>query len=141
MAKYDKGLHIEIGKQLKEARIKKGMSLQNMSDAIGGIKTKQSIMRYENGESRIDEPVMERMCNVLGLNVNEVVRSAELQRVLNTEYHLNVVGYDVQQNAAKLAQIVKAKVAKDQLKDDVAFAYEHADEKTQRAVRILLGLE
>lgn len=140
MAKYDKALHIEIGKQLREARIKKGLSLQNMSDAIGGLKTKQTIMRYENGTTRIDEPVMERMCNVLGLDVNEVVKSAELQRVLDTEY-VYTASYNQQPSIAKIVQMTRAKSAKDQPRNDLIDAYEKADEKTKRAVRIMLGLE
>ena len=129
MTKYDKGLHVEIGKQLKEARIKKGMSLQNVSDAIGGIKTKQTIMRYENGTTRIDEPVMEKVCAALGLNVNEVVKKAEFQRALNTHYSIKSSMY---RNTLSMFS---------EQDDGILTAYKNADEKTKRAVRILLGLE
>lgn len=128
MTKYDKGLHVEIGKQLKEARIKKGMSLQNVSDAIGGIKTKQTIMRYENGTTRIDEPVMEKVCATLGLNVNEVVKKAEFQRAMKTQYSIKSSKY---RNTLAMFS---------EHDNDILTAYENADEKTKRAVRILLGL-
>lgn len=129
MTKYDKGLHVEIGKQLKEARIKKGMSLQNVSDAIGGIKTKQTIMRYENGTTRIDEPVMEKVCATLGLNVNEVVKKAEFQRAMKTQYSIKSSKY---RNTLAMFS---------EHDNGILTAYENADEKTKRAVRILLGLE
>ncbi len=129
MTKYDKGLHVEIGKQLKEARIKKGMSLQNVSDAIGGIKTKQTIMRYENGTTRIDEPVMEKVCTTLGLNVNEVVKKAEFQRAMKTQYSIKSSKY---RNTLAMFS---------EHDNDILTAYANADEKTKRAVRILLGLE
>ena len=128
MVKFDKSLHQEIGKQLKEARIKKGMSLQDMSDAIGGIKTKQTIMRYENGDTRIEAEVMKEICRVLGLDCDDVIRKAEMARYFS---HISL-------NAGKPAT---AKLAKDQPKNTLLEAYEQADEKTKKAVRILLGIE
>lgn len=131
MVKFDKSLHQEIGKQIKEARIKKGMSLQDMSDAIGGIKTKQTIMRYENGDTRIEAEVMKEICRVLGLDCDDVIRKAEMARYLDAYYHISL-------NAGKPAT---AKLAKDQPKNILLEAYENADEKTKKAVRILLGIE
>lgn len=112
MVKFDKSLHQEIGKQIKEARIKKGMSLQDMSDAIGGIKTKQTIMRYENGDTRIEAEVMKAICRVLGLDSGDVVRNAEMARYLDACYHISL-------NTGKpaTAKLVK-EISKTMPKDD-----------------------
>lgn len=112
MVKIDKGLYVEIGKQLKAARISKGMSLQDVSNAINGIKTKQTIMRYENGTSRPEAEVMKSICSVLGIDVTQTVKNAKMRSA-----------YD------------------DKCGASISEAYNRADEKTQRMVRILLGLE
>lgn len=139
MVKFDKSLYQEIGKQIKDARIKKGMSLQDMSDAINGIKTKQTIMRYENGDTRIEAEVMMAICNVLGLDVDEVVHNAELTRALGTYYHTS---FEIGKSAtAKLAKELSGKMSKDTHYSDLLTAYDNADERTQKAVRVLLGID
>ena len=134
--KFDRVLFAEIGKQLKEARIKKGMSLQDMSDAIGGLKTKQTIMRHEDGTTRIDTETMEAICNVLGLDMEAVVYIAKLNQLEKAYMSVGTaVPYPVVTAKAKVIPIDGKPTQ--QIQD----AYDKADEKTQRAVRILLGLE
>ena len=134
--KFDKALFAEIGKQLKEARIKKGMSLQDMSDAIGGIKTKQTIMRYENGETRIDTETMDAICNVLGLDAETVIDIAQIER-LDSSYFSHTASYDTKEIKAKLIADAKEK-KKDRTIQDT---YDKADDKTKKMVRMFLGLE
>lgn len=75
--KFDHYLYENIGAQLREAREKKQLSLQQVSDRINGYKTKQTIMRYEKGEVRIDEEAFEKICSVLGLDPTQVVANAK----------------------------------------------------------------
>lgn len=133
MVKFDKDLYIEIGKQLKEARLRKGMSLQDVSDAIGGDKTKQTIMRYENGTTRIETELLKKLCNILSLDPQEVLDTATYNKLLNSHYEFYY-------RMAKQAPSPKGKMAIES-KNELLTAYESADDKTQRAVRILLGLE
>lgn len=136
MPKFDKQLYAEIGKQLKEARLNKGMSLQDVSDAIGGSKTKQTIMRYENGTTRIEAELMKKLCALFGLDPNEVIQKATYQQAMKS--YINVQ-YTSKSDFIKIKQITNLKNATAQ--HDILTAYEKADSKTQRAVRIMLGLE
>lgn len=76
MTKFDRQLYIEIGKQLKQARVKKGYSLDELSDALMGAKTKSTLKRYEDGESRIDMEVMQALCSILDLDMGQVIKQA-----------------------------------------------------------------
>lgn len=76
MTKFDRQLYVEIGKQLKEARINKGYSLDELSDALMGMKTKSTLKRYEDGESRIDMEVMQALCSILDLDMGQVIKQA-----------------------------------------------------------------
>ena len=105
MTKFDKILYIEIGKILKKARIQKNMSLQNVSDALGNKKTKQTIMRYENGTSRIEAEIMKELCRILGLDAETVIHTAQQRVVQNSivDYNNKLValkkdGYDSIEN-------------------------------------------
>lgn len=89
MTKFDKILYIEVGRILKDARKAKNMSLQDVSDAIGNKKTKQTIMRYENGSTRVEAEVMKELCRVLGLDADTVIRTAQ-QRVVQK----NILDYN-----------------------------------------------
>jgi len=63
MKRIDKPLYEALGKQLKEARLKKGYSLEYVGDMIG--KSKVSIKRYEDGVMRIDMDTLEMICAIL----------------------------------------------------------------------------
>ena len=89
MVKFDKILYVEIGRILKDARKAKNMSLQDVSDAIGTKKTKQTIMRYENGATRVEAEIMKELCRVLGLDADTVIRTAQ-QRVVQK----NIMDYN-----------------------------------------------
>lgn len=79
MKKIDKPLYITLGRQLKEARLKKGYSLAYVGDSIG--KSKASIKRYEDGVMRIDKETLDLLCNVLDVKPleNEIERQSEFR--------------------------------------------------------------
>ena len=77
MSIIDKELYKEIGKQLKEKREAMGYSLDTLTELIGGIKTKSTLKRYEDGNSRIEIDVLELICDKLGLRYQDVVQRAK----------------------------------------------------------------
>ncbi|WP_245978028.1 helix-turn-helix domain-containing protein [Absicoccus porci] len=72
----DMELYASIGKQLKAARKSKGISLDTLSDLIGGIKTKSTLKRYEDGTSRIEVDTLKIICDQIGLNYLNVISKA-----------------------------------------------------------------
>lgn len=72
----DMGLYVSIGKQIREARRQKGISLDTLSDLINGEKTKSSLKRYEDGSSRIEIDVLKKICDQIGINYIDVINKA-----------------------------------------------------------------
>ena len=60
MAKIDMVLYKEIGAILKRERNKRGISLDNLSNSLHGLKTKSTLKRYEDGASRIEMDVLKK---------------------------------------------------------------------------------
>lgn len=70
MNEIDKPIYVALGKQLKEARLRKGYSLEYVGDLVG--KSKVSIKRYEDGVMRIDVDTLELICSVLDVKPMKV---------------------------------------------------------------------
>lgn len=73
----DMELYTIIGKQIKNARNLKGISLDTLSELINGEKTKSTLKRYEDGTSRIEMDILEKICNQLGINYIDVINNAK----------------------------------------------------------------
>ena len=76
MTKLDTPIYYELGKLLRQAREDKKISLDTLSVAIGGIKTKSTLKRYEDGFSRIDMETLYKICNILGQNADALIEKA-----------------------------------------------------------------
>lgn len=74
--KIDMLLYQEIGKILKTRREELNMSFDKLSEYIDGKKTKSTLKRYEDGNSRIDMDTLHDICKVLGLNRDTVIADA-----------------------------------------------------------------
>ena len=65
----------ELGKQIKEARLKAGMTTHELAAKItkvkGGRLTERSVRVYESGSSRPSKNVLEQLKDILGLEVTE----------------------------------------------------------------------
>ena len=122
MKKADKALYRNIGRQLRDARNAKKLSLQYISDAMGGAKSKQTIMRYENGDTRISTDDLEVICNLLGLVPKEVIRKAKEQDL----YH------EYQQNPTP-----------DLTAEEIVLVekYRSVDDRTRKMVQMLLEMD
>lgn len=101
MKKNDRSYYKSLGDQLREARESKHLSLQNLSDGIGGIKSKQTLMRYEKGESRIPNDEFEIICNYLGLDSKEVDTNAK-RAALVSSLEQNSVDYMIQTEVGEI---------------------------------------
>jgi len=73
--KMDKDLYIQIGFLLRLARQSKKMSLADAGDKVN--KSKVSIKRYEDGDSRIDTPTFEKLCRLYGLDPEATLLEAK----------------------------------------------------------------
>ena len=82
MTKIDMALYKEIGAILKRERNKRGISLDNLSISLKGLKTKSTLKRYEDGVSRIEMDVLKKICDILNVNYSDVIYEAEA----NTNY-------------------------------------------------------
>lgn len=69
-------IFVEVGKQLRNARIMKHWSLRDLSLAMKGKKSKSTLKRYEDGTSKINVEKLSEVCTPLGLNVDDVMRNA-----------------------------------------------------------------
>lgn len=76
MVKMDMQFYTELGKILKSAREDRKMSLDQLSESINGLKKKSTLKRYEDGESRIDMDMLSKICDILDLDMSDVVRLA-----------------------------------------------------------------
>jgi len=65
----------ELGRQIKEARLKMGMTTHELAAKItkvkGGRLTERSIRAYEGGSARPSKNVMEQLKSILGLEIPE----------------------------------------------------------------------
>ena len=85
MTKFDMKIYKELGSLLRDARIKKDISLDTLSSLLDGKKTKSTLKRYEDGISRIDMETLEHICRVLNVNKNELIEKAYMNaNVTNT---------------------------------------------------------
>lgn len=82
MANLDQEFYVELGKLLYEARIKMHYSYDTLSEKINGIKTKSTLKRYEDGESKIDMGTLQIICDVLNLDAGECLATARLRSTL-----------------------------------------------------------
>lgn len=88
MNKIDKDLYMRLGRVLKEAREKKGLSLAQAGEKVG--RHKASIMRYEQGASRIDMETLSELCQLYGLTIKDLPKpegSEDFDDELVRHYH------------------------------------------------------
>ena len=63
-----------IGKRLKNARVMRGWSMDELCNAMGGVVSKMSVSKYENGKSVPGTSVLIAFANALNLPVDYFVR-------------------------------------------------------------------
>ena len=119
---------MKLSKFVKDYRIDRRLSLRQMAQLCGC--SFQYLSKLENDE--IENPATKMLANIasgMGMTLHELMTTVD---DMNIYYETSF--------AAKEIPDAKGKMTHD-VASDLLFAYANADEKTQRAVRILLGLE
>lgn len=58
-----------IGQRLKQVRLARGLSLDELAAHLGGIVTKQALSKYEVGKSQPSSPILARLAETLGVKM------------------------------------------------------------------------
>lgn len=87
----EKKFYVKLGRVLKEGRLRKRMSLRYASEAIGG-KTKSSLMRYEDGDSKASLITIKRLCDLYDLNLLSVISLASAHTDFDCESDATING-------------------------------------------------
>jgi len=58
--------------RIKQLRLARGLSLEELADAMGGIVTKQALSKYELGTSTPSAPVLNQLAQALGVKAMEL---------------------------------------------------------------------
>ena len=126
---------MKLSEYIKQYRREHNLSLRTMAEMCHC--SYQYLSKLENNE--IETPQLQmlvKLADGMNMTVHSLLDAVDDMTIYTNTYHV------VMQRTGDPFQLRYAsKLAKDQPRNDVADAYEHADEKTKRAVRILLGLE
>lgn len=117
MTKIDMALYKEIGLILKRERIKRNISLDNLSKLLNGIKTKSTLKRYEDGKSRIDMDLLKKICDIYSINYSDVIYEAESKTNYQNQSSLgnHYENVDYLKDKPELLELYNEIVANDQL--------------------------
>lgn len=86
---------------IKEKRIKKGYSLDDVINKLDNIITKQSLYRYENNEARMKNRIFKKICLALNEDPNEIWNEIN-NRFLNTLSYDNADMVDIDSDVIKI---------------------------------------
>lgn len=126
---------MKLSEYVKQYRMTHGLSLRSMAEKCKC--SYQYLSKLENNE--IETPQIYTLANLaegMGMTVHELLETVDDMTVYTKTYHIEMPNVPTEKfiHAA-------AKLAKNKPKNDLLEAYEKADPKTQRAVRIMLGME
>ena len=65
---YDRFFYESLGNIFKTARIRKHLSLRELSEKLQGARSKSTLKRYEDGETRLNEDDIALLCKALSLD-------------------------------------------------------------------------
>ena len=65
--------------RIKQLRLARALSLDDLSDAMGGIVTKQALSKYELGQSTPSAPVLNQLASALGVKAMELWAAPSIQ--------------------------------------------------------------
>lgn len=86
---------------IKEKRIKKGYSLEELADKLNNIVTRQSLFRYESNEARMKNTIFKKICLALGEDPNEIWIMIN-SRLANNIIFDNAEPIDIDSNIIKI---------------------------------------
>ena len=77
----DNTFNFEIATLLKKYRLRKGYSLEELSNKINKIVSRQMLFKYEKGQARIKTDVFNKICAVLDVNPKSIINDAEKKSI------------------------------------------------------------
>ncbi len=86
---------------IKEKRISKGYSLEELANKLDNIVTRQSLFRYESNEARMKNTIFKKICLALGENPNDIWNEIN-NRLLNNTVYDNAELIDIDSNITKI---------------------------------------
>jgi len=119
---------MKLSEFVKTYRIDRRLSLRQMAQMCNC--SFQYLSKLENDE--IENPTTKMLANIasgMGMTLHELMTTVD---DMNVYYETSFAAKEIPEAKGKMSHDVAS---------DLLFAYANADEKTQRAVRILLGLE
>lgn len=86
MAEFNK---MDFGNKIKQARIRKELSIYNVAEMIG--KSPSTVSRYEKGEVIPNAEIIDKLCEVLDIYYNDLY-SDNVEKIVNIENSINPFG-------------------------------------------------
>ena len=77
MDAFTKTLNRQIGKRLREARVLRGLSQQQLGKMVGV--TFQQVQKYENGTNGLSPARMKRFADSLGVTINYLYGATDME--------------------------------------------------------------
>src|SRR2546423_14610726 len=65
--------------RIRQLRLARGLSLDELANAMGGIVTKQALSKYELGTSKPSAPVLNQLARALGVKAMELWTAPTLE--------------------------------------------------------------
>lgn len=75
----DKRFYEILGKNVKLARMEKGISLRRLSELLHGKYGASTLSRYERGDQNL-ELSLDEICGAIGADANEIWNASEAER-------------------------------------------------------------
>lgn len=86
---------------IKEKRLKMGYSLEELSNRLNNIVTRQSLFRYETNEARMKNTIFKQICLALNENPNDVWNEINNKLISDLSFD-NVELIDIDSNLIKI---------------------------------------
>ena len=126
---------MKLSEFVKQYRREHSLSLRTMAEMCHC--SYQYLSKLENNEIETPQLTMlVKLADGMNMTVHSLLDAVDDMTIYTNTYH-----FATQSTADPFQVRYASKLAKNQPRNDIADAYEKADEKTKRAVRIMLGLE
>lgn len=102
MSEYDLKLYKIIGEMLREVRLEKGFTLEQVADFVSV--TPKTIQRYETGDRRIKIDTLMKMTKFFDLNYYEFMREAQTKNSGEMLAKEETAAYYLNDETRKIAQ-------------------------------------
>lgn len=139
MNEIDKPIYIELGKRLKDARHRKGYSLEDVANAAG--KNKATIKRYEDASVRIDMDTLYKICNFLDVTPTTVSLHKDGLNFGVQEIRLVPKMHITEEMALQDKEVQEMNLFLSKLSDQMIENFIHTDIDNQRIILMMLKID